>query len=270
MIYVDGANLTVGGDGKLTGTSSGQALYAYKGITINGGTIEVSTYYGSISSYGDVIINDGDITVESKIGIDAIYSSYDVTINGGNVTAISGYKAIGYGSSGSFTVAEGMKIQASTTVDGELGEYVAANLDTYKKIVIKPDASNITVNCIGDIDYTVSGNVVTVDHDVACRVGYMNGESYVAIKATDNGDGTYSYTAPEGVSEVLLVVKGDVNGDGAIDKNDYVALKRYCFDTMVLNSEAIFASNINNDDEVNKNDYVALKRACFGTMVIAP
>ena len=131
MIHVDGANLTVGGDGKFTGTSRDSALYADKDITINGGTVEVSTYFNSILSYGDVIINDGDITAESKRA--AIYSEYDVTVNGGNVTAIGARAIVGSG----FTVAEGLKIQASTTVDGALGEYVAANLGSYKKIVIK-------------------------------------------------------------------------------------------------------------------------------------
>ena len=135
MIYVDGANLTVGGDGKLTGTAEGYALFADKDITINGGTVEVSAYSTSILSYGDVIINGGDIVAKSADRM-GIHGSDNITINGGDVTAIGGHKAIHYDLSGSLTVAEGMKIQASTTADGELGEYVSANRDSYKKITI--------------------------------------------------------------------------------------------------------------------------------------
>ena len=161
LIYVDGANLTVGGDGKLTGTADNYGLYADKDITINGGTIELSTFHAGIFSCDDVIINDGDITAESEID-DGIYASCDVTINGGHVTAIGNAQAIRYDSSYSFTVAKGMEIQASTTVDGTLGEYVAAYHSTYKKIEVRP-AHAIYVGdvCMDDGDYLAVGATAT-------------------------------------------------------------------------------------------------------------
>ena len=139
VICVSNADLTVDGDGKLIGTSStGYGLYAIGNLTINGGTIAVTTYYASMSSDRNVIINGGDIIAESKLSIaHCIYADYDVTINCGNVTAISAGVTIGYGRSG--TIAKYLNIQASTTADGELGEYNAANHTTYKKIVITSD-----------------------------------------------------------------------------------------------------------------------------------
>ncbi len=197
MIYVDGANLTVGGDGKLTGTSRGYALYADKDITINGGTLEVSTYYTCILSYGEVIINGGDITAESESRA-GIYSEYDVTVNGGDVTAIGGHMAIGCGSSGSFSVAEGMKIQASTTVDGELGEYVASNRKSYKKIVIKtPD-----VILLGDV--TGDGKVNSLDAAFVLR-----------------------YDASLIGEDELDLSSADVTGDGKINAQDAAFILRY-------------------------------------------
>ena len=63
---------------------------------------------------------------------------------------------------------------------------------------------DVTVNCIGDIDYTLSVNVVTVDHEIACKVGYLSGDTYVAIAPTKNSNGTYRYTVPTGVTDVIL------------------------------------------------------------------
>lgn len=88
----------------------------------------------------------------------------------------------------------------------------------------KKSSGNITVECVGDISYTVSGSVVKVTHDVACKVGYLSGSEYVAITPTKNSDGSYSFTAPAGVTNVLLVVKGDVNGDGKVTSSDYSRL----------------------------------------------
>ena len=98
-------------------------------------------------------------------------------------------------------------------------------LKNYDTVWILPDSTNaggtnVSVNCIGSINYTVSGQTVTVNHSLACKEGYLNGGSYVVITATKNGDGTYCFTAPAGVTEVVLVVKGDVSGDGRINVDD--------------------------------------------------
>ena len=188
MICVSGAKLIVGGDGKLTGTAERYALCADKDITINGGTVEVSTRYASIFSYGDVIINDGDITAESKADV-AIYSLYDVTVNGGNVTAIGSYNAIGCGSFGSFSVAEGMKIQASTTVDGELGEYVAANHDSYKKIVIAP-----AITLTGSATDGIKVKVENLKGSATLIVAQYEGGKMVDVQMqTVSADNTYGF-----------------------------------------------------------------------------
>ena len=128
--------LTIQGDGSLNATA-GFGISARSTITVNGGTIVCTCTYDGMCTYNqDIIINGGNVTASGsrQYGIRAMKGS--VVINGGNATATGGSKAIDCDPSDSFSVAEGMKIQASTTVDGELGEYVAANHDSYKKIVI--------------------------------------------------------------------------------------------------------------------------------------
>ncbi|MBR6594948.1 MAG: dockerin type I repeat-containing protein, partial [Clostridia bacterium] len=110
---------------------------------------------------------------------------YGVTVNGGNVTATGGNRAISCELSDNFSVAEGMKIQASTTVDGELGEYVAANHDSYKKIVITtPD-----VILLGDV--TGDGKVNALDAAFVLRYDAgLIGEDRLKLDAADvTGDG---------------------------------------------------------------------------------
>ena len=350
--------LTIEGSGSLTCTTNdkyGEAIHTPRELIINGGTIVVtkscygfdnndiiinggtidisSTKRGIYASKGNITINGGSITVSGEQGISSYAGS--VAFNDGEVTAVGSDRAIAY--STSFTVAEGMKIQASTTVDGEPGEYVAANHDSYKKIVVAPivyhsvtfmvgtttvdtktiedgktvtapadptqsgktflgwyngdtkfdfttpitgditltakfeDAtSNITVNCIGDIDYIVSGNVVTVDHEVACKVGYLDGTAYKAITAVANGDGTYSFTAPAGVTEVLLVVKGDVSGDTNVNVADKMAVERSLLLTSHPAYQALteiqkFAANMDSTEVINMADKMTIERSLLLT-----
>ncbi len=71
------------------------------------------------------------------------------------------------------------------------------------------------------------------------------------------------------LSEVgVPYMSGDISGDGEIDSLDYIALKRYCFDTYQFSETQLDSADINQDGEISNEDYVALKRHCFGTYVI--
>lgn len=139
------------------------------------------------------------------------------------------YKAVRLGN-GSFTftfVEYGtytLKATATGYQDFTTTVTVSGSTPSVTITMTKKSSGNITVECVGDISYTVSGSVVKVTHDVACKVGYLSGSEYVAITPTKNSDGSYSFTAPAGVTNVLLVVKGDVNGDGKVTSSDYSRL----------------------------------------------
>ncbi len=125
---------------------------------------------------------------------------------------------------------------------------------------------NVSVEAIGNINYTVSGQVVTVDHKLACKVGYLSGGSYVAITAVANGDGTYSFTAPAGVTEVLLVVKGDANGDANVNIVDKMTVAKSLLLTthpayQALNSIQAFACNMDNVPAVNMVDKMTIAKS---------
>lgn len=61
---------------------------------------------------------------------------------------------------------------------------------------------------------------------------------------------------------------GDVNGDNDIDAYDYILVKRYHFNTVMLSELQILAADVNNDKTVDQYDYLLLKRHHFGTYVI--
>jgi hypothetical protein len=117
--------------------------------------------------------------------------------------------------------------------------------------------------------YTVDGNVVTVTHTAACKVGYWDATAgkYVAIAATHVEGNTYTFTAPEGVTEVLLVVKGDVTGEGTLNVLDRVRISKALLAKNNANYEAIteawqvFAANVNDDANFNVLDRVRLSKA---------
>lgn len=74
--------------------------------------------------------------------------------------------------------------------------------------------------------YSVNGQTVTVTYDKPCKVGYLGSDGkYVAISAVASGS-SYAFTAPDGVTEVVLVIKGDVDNNDSVGSSDKSVLAR--------------------------------------------
>ncbi len=67
---------------------------------------------------------------------------------------------------------------------------------------------------------------------------------------------------------LTVIVLGDVNGSGDIEKYDYILTKRYCMNTVEFNGTQTFAADANLNGEVEKYDYILIKRHCMGTFAI--
>ena len=140
-------------------------------------------------------------------------------------------------------------------------------------LVKKENTSGIEVemgsqsNADHPVEYTINDRRVTVVSDQPCRVGYFDEESgsYVPINATVNIlDGGYNFMVPEGINKVVVVVKGDTNGDGRLSNADSTKLKAAIKGMAELDGVKSFASDINNDNKLSNADSTKLKAVVKG------
>ena len=121
----------------------------------------------------------------------------------------------------------------------------------------------VFMNEDSNISYTVDGMTVTVEYDMALRAGYWDEESktYIAITAVANEDGSYSFTAPEGVKEVLIVITGDTNGDGKITAPDIARLNAHLKNKNAMTAKELFAADVNYDGLLDAEDKNVMTKA---------
>ena len=70
--------------------------------------------------------------------------------------------------------------------------------------------------------------------------------------------------------KVEIVVRGDINGNGRIDTNDYLMIKRACIGSIniVDGSVAFEAADVNENGSIDSNDYVQIKNHYRGRINI--
>ena len=124
-------------------------------------------------------------------------------------------------------------------------------------------AVKVTDIAVGVENYTVTGQTVTVKSQNACKLGYLEGGKYVAVAPKDNGDGSYSFEVPKSVEEVLLVIKGDTDGDGKITNADVTALNAANLKkaNASLSAAQEFACDIDGDGKITNADVTGLNAA---------
>lgn len=114
--------------------------------------------------------------------------------------------------------------------------------------------AKITVRCIGNTDCTIIGNKVIVDHKAVCKAGYLNGDAYIALKAQKGTAGTYTFTSPAGITQMLLAAKGDVDNDGRINIGDVSKLYAQIRRSNSFTGEALFITDITGDYHTDLGD----------------
>jgi len=78
------------------------------------------------------------------------------------------------------------------------------------------------------------------------------------------GDELCVYVGSVKVYSYLIVVKGDVSGDGTVDAKDYMMTKRAVLGTYTIEGAGHRAAAVDND-KIEVRDYMMIKRVALGT-----
>lgn len=114
--------------------------------------------------------------------------------------------------------------------------------------------------------YSVNGQTVTVTYDKPCKVGYLGSDGkYVAIPAVASGS-SYAFTAPVGVTDVILVIKGNADKDDSVDSSDKSVLARSLLSPThkaykELGVVESFALDLDGDGVIDSSDKSLLARS---------
>lgn len=118
--------------------------------------------------------------------------------------------------------------------------------------------------------YSVNGQTVTVTYDKPCKVGYLGSDGkYVAIPAVASGS-SYAFTAPDGVTKVILVIKGNADKDDSVDSSDKSVLARSLLSPThkaykELGVVESFALDLDGDGVIDSSDKSLLARSMLSS-----
>lgn len=106
--------------------------------------------------------------------------------------------------------------------------------------------------------YTIEGKTVKVTHTAPCRVGYLEDGKYKAITPTQNG-AAYDFEVPDNATDVILVLKGDANGDGKVSAADATLIKAVRLKKASLDTVQELSADANGDGKVSAADATLIK-----------
>ena len=255
----------------IDGLTTDDAQYAknmVKNIYANNNTIllkdngSVNSYSLSSVTYGEDITN---ITSDSKTFVKILEGEDLITVNNGVITATAseGYASFMLGYSTKTTAGSDYVLytQPITVVIGvdddglvlnqgsnyELGEYLTGVTDntTLEELLSNfESANNIVV-------LNKNGEQITSDTAVVgtgCRIQYYHGEFVL--------------------EEKIIVVYGDLDGDGKIRAQDYLMVKRAFLGSMSPTQAQLKAACLSGSDQIKASDYLKIKRHFLGTINI--
>ncbi len=219
------AGLTISGDGSLNAkvnngelTANASAIYVERDITIKGGEITATAgetddgqAIGITSMYGDIIIEDGIVTVTGGKGsvVAGLATNNDIIIKGGDVTATGGNASSGYtigimAFPGDITVEDGVVTATGGNGTRSYGLYCNNISITGGVVTAEGDslaiASNVTSIGDGLGVYNKSGAIIeNPDFDT---LTYARIDEYTAITYTVTFNPNGGKVEPESMATV--------------------------------------------------------------------
>ena len=116
--------------------------------------------------------------------------------------------------------------------------------------------------------WTSGTNTFSVSGSQPCLVAISRdgGATYERLPATQNEDGSYSFTAENMTTDTALSVLllGDVNGDGKVSNADETKLNAAVLKRTELSAKQTLAANVNGDEGVTNADLTKLHAVILG------
>ena len=265
--------------GGIAGYNKGTIQNCYNTGSVSASSDD-NTYAGGIAGYN----KEGTITNCYNIGVVSASSSSNYAyayaggiagVNEGTITncyntgsvlasssssrnAVANAGGIAGSNSGTITNCYNTgRVSASSKASAYAGGIAGKNYD---------GATITTCYYLDNISVGVNGSTDTA---TKCTVEQLkNQETFVGFDFetvwTINSDSYYPYPVFKDNS-IILIGKGDINGDGKVDSTDYLLIKRAAFGTYTFTEAMTLAGDINSNGSVDSADYLLAKRICFGT-----
>lgn len=236
-----------------------------------------NTYVGEIVLY----VTDADFASRNWYATDKGAATVKIT-NGATTTAANAITI--RKSSGAFVSSYDVKV----TEDGQTYYYymkvVQAETPAFEPAIGNGTAAGTTENNVttfpagsgtGAPTVTVTApasgwaageNTFTVACDKACVVLVKSGETYTKLTAANSGE-THSFTAnlAEG-DEIIVRLKGDVNGDGMISAADFGQAKAAALGYLSLSGANLHCATVSGGTSVRAADFGQIKAVALGNL----
>lgn len=236
-----------------------------------------NTYVGEIVLY----VTDADFASRNWYATDKGAATVKIT-NGATTTAANAITI--RKSSGAFVSSYDVKV----TEDGQTYYYymkvVQAETPAFEPAIGNGTAAGTTENNVttfpagsgtGAPTVTVTApasgwaageNTFTVACDKACVVLVKSGETYTKLAAANSGE-THSFTAnlAEG-DEIIVRLKGDVNGDGMISAADFGQAKAAALGYLSLSGANLHCATVSGGTSVRAADFGQIKAVALGNL----
>ena len=256
-MYCNKGTLNVGGDYRIqsaTTNDDGEVIY-----NLSYGVLKMSKEPDRINVGGSFVTqgngNSSSILTAGIMTVKGDFTQLNHNGWGDNFAASGTHKVVldGQGvQTVSFQNSSSFFNELEITKPLETG-YVFSRMPCWKTLTYVSREPNI--NVIGGENAPacqVDGQTLTVTCDRACVAAYKDAdENYVRLIPTANADGSYSYTLPEGVSEVTVAVRGDLDGDGKLTAKEARRVMTAVTRADSLNTLQMLCADLNGDGKIS-------------------
>lgn len=140
------------------------------------------------------------------------------------------------------------------------GSSTSPSVDNDEKAILTKIGANVSSGCLQNL--TVGTTIGTIKNKLSDYTVTINAKDNDIIKTgqeitISDSKKTYKY---------IIVVKGDLDGDGKLGATDYVKIKNYIMEKKgsELNTAQSLAADVDGDGNIKATDYVRIKNSIMG------